>query len=117
MGTLLIIIGVLFVVFLTYLNTVATVIVFKAPGSNTMLNIFRSLFIWLIPVIGFAFALRFTQQSCECKLHYASIPEFIRNWLYDDRLEPANPLADRRYGRSAWYGVAHLMNEIRGKRG
>ena len=116
MGTFLIIAGILISLFLVYLNTVATVIVFKAPGSDTLLNAVRSLFIWLLPVIGFSFALRFTQQSFNCDLHYVSVPKFIRNWLYDDRLEPANPDADRRPGRAAWYGVAHLMNEIGGGR-
>ncbi len=116
MGTFLIIAGIFISLFLAYLNTVATVIVFKAPGSHRVLNIVRSLFIWLLPVIGFSFALRFTQQSFECDLHYVSVPKFIRDWLYDERLERANPNADRRPGSAAWYGLAHLMNEIGGGR-
>lgn len=98
--------------FLFYMNTVATVIIFKTPEFHLLLNVIRSLFIWLVPVIGFAFTLRFTQQSHESKLHYVSVPRLIRNWLYDESVPKQNPNADRRYGKAAIYGVASVVNEI-----
>lgn len=117
MGILFGMAGVLIGLLLVYLNTVATVIVFKVPGSHPLLNIFRTLFIWMVPVLGFAFMLRFTQQAFDCDLHHVCVPELLRNWLYDDRLEPANPNADRRYVKAALYGFAHLLNEIMNSRG
>lgn len=95
MSTFLISVGVITLLLIIYFNAVATIIVFKAPGSAISLNIIRSVFIWLVPVIGFAMLLRFTQQSFDCELHYKLVPKFVRNWIYDERLQPANPNADR----------------------
>lgn len=116
-GTFLIVIGVLLGLFLVYMNTVATVIIFKTPEFHPLFNVFRSLFIWLVPVVGFAFTLRFTKQSHESKLHYVSVPKFIRDWLYDESIISANPNADRNYGKAVMYGVASVINEIRNGHG
>ncbi len=113
MGTILIAIAFLLGLFLVYMNTVATVIIFKTPEFHLLFNIIRSLFIWLIPIVGFAFTLRFTKQSHESRLHYVSVPKFIRDWLYDETISSANPNADRNYGKAVMYGVASVINEIR----
>lgn len=115
MDTFLIIVGAIVLLSLVYLNSVTTIIIFKAPGSAVALNIVRSLFVWLIPVIGFAFSLRFTQQSFDCELHYKLVPKFIRNWIYDDRLEPANPNRDRNDRPGVRLGLSEMNREFRNK--
>lgn len=115
MGAFLIFVGVITVLLLVYFNAVATIIVFKAPGSAILLNIIRSIFIWLIPIIGFAMFLRFTQQSFDCELHYKLIPNFIRNWIYDERLQPANPNADRNDRMAVRLGMSEMNQKFRDK--
>jgi len=98
---------------LVYFNAVATIIVFKAPGSAIILNIIRSLFIWLIPIIGFAMFLRFTQQSFDCESHYKLVPKFFRNWIYDERLQPANPNADRNDEMAVRLSMSETKQKLR----
>ncbi len=111
----LIILGIFSAACLVYFNTVATVIIFKAPDSLASLNIIRSVFVWLIPVIGFTFSLRFTQQSFECELHEKLVPRIMWNWIYDESLEQANPNADRKYNTAVIRGLAEMANQWRQK--
>lgn len=97
---------------IVYFNSVATLLVFKTPGTATLFNVFRTLFIWLVPVIGFAFFLRFTRQSFESELHYKLLPKIVRAWVYDDRLEPVNPNADRMHNRAVNHGLAEMSREL-----
>ena len=111
----LITIGVSILLLLVYLNTVTTVIVFKVPDSVLVFNIFRSAFVWLVPVIGFATMLRFTQQSFDCDLHYKLIPKLLQNWIYDDQFRPANPNADRREGLARKLAASDRIDQLRRK--
>ena len=115
MGTFLIIVGAIALLSLIYLNTVATIIIFKAPDSVVLLNIIRSIIVWLIPVIGFSFSLRFSQQSFNCELHYKLLPGFLRNWIYDERLEPANSNVDRNYRQAVHFGLSEMSRKFRKK--
>ncbi|SFV86780.1 hypothetical protein MNB_SUP05-SYMBIONT-4-1049 [hydrothermal vent metagenome] len=92
-----IIIGFLLILVLSvvYLNIAASVIAVQEKDIRHLwIKIARIAFIWLIPIIGFAFILRFTQQAEECHLHYSLIPKFIQNWLYDESIYVPNKNRD-----------------------
>ncbi len=108
-------IGILALLSLLYLNLVATIIVCKIPGSAGLIKLVRSVFVWLIPIIGFAFTLRFTQQTDECSLHYRLLPKFVQNWIYDDRFVADNPNADHNWRRGLMLDRSDRIDRFRGK--
>ncbi len=114
-AVILVFIAVFALASLIYLNFVATLIIFKMPESALGMNILRSLFVWLIPIIGFGFSLRFTQQTFESDLHYRLVPKIVRDWIYDDRFVPDNPNADHRFGKAFMLGVSRGIDNWRGK--
>ncbi len=81
----------LFVIFVLYLNIAASIIAVQEKDiRHIWIKIARITFIWLMPILGFAMILRFTQQAEECKLHYSLIPKFVQNWLYDKSVYTPN---------------------------
>jgi hypothetical protein len=86
---------ILFIIFVLYLNIAASIIAVQEKDiRHTGVKIARIAFIWLIPIIGFALILRFTQQAEECHQHYSLIPKFIQNWLYDESIHISNKNRD-----------------------
>ncbi len=79
---------------LLYFNTVATVITVKEASLTLGTKMTRSLVVWLLPFVGFAFILRFSQQAEESELHTRLVPRLVRGWLYDASAHRANPLRD-----------------------
>ena len=115
METFLIVVGVIILAAIIYLNTVATIIVFKTPETVALLNFFRAMIIWLIPVIGFSIFLRITQQEFDCDLHHKFVPKFIGRWIYDNQHYTPNPNADRNYGQAVRFGASEMSKEFRDK--
>lgn len=94
MENTLIISGILIVAILMYFNSVATIITLKESGIGTGVKIARIIFVWLIPIIGFGFTLRFSFQAEESPLHHSLVPAFICKWIYDESIHPANKNRD-----------------------
>ena len=105
MEVALITIGTIFLLSLIYLNVVATILIFKEPGTKGIVRVLKCIFIWLIPVIGFSFTLRFSQQVFECELHYKLVPRFVANWIYDDSFPNPNKNRDENDLKAICYGL------------
>ena len=69
---------------LIYFNGVTTVILFQEANSTSVQKVAKCLFVWLVPVIGFLFSLRFSRQVFENELHDKLIPSLFGNWIYDE---------------------------------
>ncbi|RUA06817.1 MAG: hypothetical protein DSY43_01155 [Gammaproteobacteria bacterium] len=81
----------IFIAFILYFNIVTSIIAVQEKDIRHLwIKIVRIVFIWLVPLIGFAFILRFTQQAEECRLHYSLIPKFVQNWVHDESIYKPN---------------------------
>ncbi len=87
---------------LLYLNLATSLIVLLnhsiAPGTKAA----RLLIVWLLPVIGFALTLRFSEQANEGQVHRWLIPGVIARWVYTTENRKPNPIRDERERRSGW---------------
>ena len=79
---------------LFYFNTAASIITAREKSLTFGIKISRIAFVWLIPIIGFSFSLRFSHQAAQNKLHYQLVPKLVRNWIYDESVRPPNKNRD-----------------------
>ena len=115
MGTILLIVASALLVLVIYFNIVATILVFKAPASAPLFNIFRAMIIWLLPIVGFMLFLRLTRQAYDSDLHYKLVPGFAHRWFYDDSSLADNPNADRNYDQARRFASSERHVEYKKK--
>lgn len=105
---------VLIFISLLYFNIVTSIIVFQEANSEMSVRFYKLLFVWLIPVIGFLFALRFSRQVFDNDLHDKVIPSFLRKWIYD--VTSYNPNKNRNDSLNGIHGTTSYNHGSRHKR-
>jgi len=80
-----------FVLFLVYFNFVASLIMLLDEEHTMLVKCLRVVFIWLLPFLGFAMALRFSFQEHETALHTLLVPKIMHPWIYCEKSHKPNP--------------------------
>ncbi len=86
-----IIVSICIILFIVYFNLIASLITLLEENISTPVKILRIFIIWILPVLGFAIALRFSYQESESVLHTSAIPKLMRSWIYSDKIQKPNP--------------------------
>lgn len=79
---------------LLYFNVVTTIILARDPTVARLTKRFQIAIVWLLPIFGFAIALRFSFQSNPTSMHEKLIPSFVGGWIYDETIRKANENRD-----------------------
>ena len=85
-----IVVSICILLFIAYFNLIASLITLLEDNISIAVKIFRIVFIWILPVLGFAMALRFSYQETESVLHTSAIPKIMRSWIYSEKAQKPN---------------------------